>query len=275
MLRVGLCILLLIVFTTVLEPLINGYLLNGHKSTEFGLFERLLPPSYEHPLGTDHFGRDVFALQLTGLKYSLLIGVIAGGIATIIAIVVAITAGYMGGKLDALLNSVTNAILVIPTLPILMTIAAYVRMDLISMCLTLAAFSWPWAARTIRAQILSLKERGYVELAKVSGLNNFEIMFTEILPNLTPFIVVGFAYAMIGAIVAETGLRMIGLGPAEIPTIGFLLNFALSFGGISGGHYQMVLAPALLLILIFVSVNLINMGLEEVFNPKLKKITGI
>jgi len=274
MLRAGLGILLLIVLMAIFEPLINGYLLKGHKSTEFGLFERLLPPSYEHPLGTDHFGRDLFALQLTGLLYSLVIGLIAGGVATIIAVVIAVTAGYTGGKLDAILNSATNAILVIPSLPILIAITAYVRMDLILMSLTLAVFSWPGAARATRAQILSLKEMSYVELAKVSALNKVEIMFTEILPNLIPYIIVGFANAIVGAILAETGLRMIGLGPSEIPSIGFLLNRAMDSGALAQGYYQMVLAPAFLLILTFISLNLINVGLEEVFNPRLKKITG-
>jgi len=274
-LKAGLTILLIIVFLASFEPIINNYRLGGRKSTELGLFKKLLPPSYEHPLGTDHFGRDILALQLTGLKYSLMIGVTAGGIATLIAVVVATIAGYIGGKVDAVLNSATNAVLVIPSLPILMAIAAYVRMDLQLMSFTLAIFSWPWAARTIRAQILSLKERSYVELAKVTGLNEFEIMFTEILPNLVPFIGVGLSNAMIGAILAETGLRVIGLGPGEIPSLGLLLNWAMGFGALAQGYYQMVLAPAIFLILIFVSLNLINVGLEEMFNPRLKKITGL
>jgi len=275
MLKAGLGTLIVLVLLGLFEPLINSYRLSGRGSTEFGLYEKHLPYSYEHPLGTDNFGRDILALQLTGLKHSLLIGVTAGGIATIIAVVVATMAGYLGGKADALLNSAANAVLVIPSLPILIAVSAYVRMNLQMMSLTLAIFSWPWAARTIRAQILSLKERGYVELAQMTGLNQFEIMFTEILPNLIPFIGVGFSWAIIGAILTETGLRMVGLGPGEIPSIGLLLNWAIGYGALSQRYYQMVLAPAALLVLIFVSLNLVNTGMEEIFNPRLKKITGL
>lgn len=275
MLRVGLGILFVLVIIAVSEPWINNYRLGGHKSTEYGIYERHLPYSYEHPLGTDLFGRDILALQFTGLKYSLTIGAVAGCMATLIAVVVATAGGYLGGKIDAVLNSTTNAILVIPALPILIAVSAYVRMDLQLMSFTLAIFSWPWAARTIRAQILSLKEREYVGLAKVTNLNEFEIMFTEILPNLVPFIGVGFSYAIIGSILAETGLRVIGLGPGEIPSLGLLLNWAIGYGAMSQGRYQMVLAPTTFLVLIFISLNLINVGVEEMFNPRLKKITGM
>jgi peptide/nickel transport system permease protein len=273
--RVGFFTLLFLTILAIFEPYINNHLLKGHSPTEFGLFPKLLPPSFEHPLGTDHFGRDILSLQLIGLKYSLIIGLLAGGIATLIAVVIATASGYLGGKVDRVLNAMTNSVLVIPTLPILLAIAAYVRMDLFMMSFTLAAFSWPWPTRVIRAQILSLKERPYVDLAKVSGLNSFEIMFFEILPNLMPFIGVGFANAIIGAMIAETGLRLIGLGPGDIPSLGLLLFWSMGFGAIAQGYYQMVLAPAALLILIFISLNLINVGLEEMFNPRLKKVTGL
>jgi len=273
--KIGFFILLSLVTLAVLEPYINNYLLRGHSSTEIGLFPKLLPPSLEHPLGTDHFGRDIFSLQLTGLRYSLIIGLLAGGIATLIAVVIATTSGYLGGKVDSALNAMTNSVLVIPTLPILLAIAAYIRMDLLMMSFTLSIFSWPWPTRVIRAQILSLKERPYIDLAKVSGLNSVEIMFFEILPNLMPFIGVGFANAVIGAMIAETGLRLIGLGPGDIPSLGLLLFWSMGFGAIAQGYYQLVLAPAILLILVFISLNLVNIGLEDMFNPRLKRITGL
>jgi len=273
--RVGFVLLIIVFSLAIFEPALNDFRLGGHKSTEFGVYDKLLPFSIEHPFGTDHFGRDSLAIQITGLKFSLMIGLSAGGVATLIAVFMAVVAGFVGGKIDAVLNSVTNAVLVIPTLPILIAMAAYMRMNLLLISFTLAIFSWPWAARTIRAQILSLKEMGYVELAEMTGLNKFEIMFTEILPNLIPFIGVGFSYATIGAILAETGLRVIGLGPAEIPSLGMLLNWAMTFGVLAQGYYILVIGPAAFLILIFISFNLVNTGVEEVFNPRLKKITGI
>jgi len=274
MFRIGFSIVTVMVLLAVFEPLINSYWLKGAESVEIGLFERYLPPSFEHPLGTDHFGRDIFALTLSGLRYSLWIGAFAGGMATIIGVVVAIIAGYKGRIIDALLNAVTNFLIVIPTLPILIVITAFVRMDLILMALTLAAFSWPGSARMLRAQIFSAKESPYIDLAKVSGLSDYEIMFIEILPNLVPYIIVGFSNAVVGAIMAETGLRMMGMGPAEIPSIGYILNISLTTGAIIQGLYQLILAPAFVLIVLFVAINLMNIGLEQEFNPRLKKITG-
>ncbi len=230
--------------------------------------------SLEHPLGTDRYGRDELALLLIGLKNSLLVGAITGGLATIIAVVVAVVGGYLGGKWDDLLNSVTNAVLVIPSLPILIVAAIYVKVDIITMSLLLTVFAWPWAARTIRAQILSLRERPFIDLSKVSGLNNLEIMFTDIMPNLAPYIGVAFSYSVIGAILVESGLRVIGLGPGYLISLGYLINIIIEYGLLSLGVYNIIIPPILLLILIFVSFNLICMGLEENFNPRLKKITG-
>lgn len=274
MFRVGFSVVMVMVLLAVFEHSINSYRLKGAEAVEIGLFERFLPPSFEHPLGTEHFGRDVFALTLSGLRYSLGIGAFAGGTATMIGVIVAIIAGYKGGIIDALLNAVTNFFIVIPTFPILIAITAFVRVDLILMALILATFSWSGSARMLRAQILSAKESPYIDLAKVSGLSDYETMFMEILPNLIPYIVVGFSNAVVGAIMAETGLRMMGMGPAEIPTIGYILNISLTTGAIIQGLYQLILAPAFVLIVLFVAINLMNVGLEKEFNPRLKEITG-
>ena len=271
----GLMLLFVIAGLAVFEPVINAVRLGGRKPVEIGLFERGLPPSLEHPLGTDMLGRDVLALVLVGLRYSLMVGMMAGGIATIIGMVIGISSSYLGGRIDVVLNSITNGILILPTLPLLMAIVAYVQMDMLLVSLTLAVFTWPWSARTIRAQVLSLKESPYIMLAKVTNLSDLEIIFKELLVGLIPYIVASFSFSVIGTIIAETALRMIGLGPAEIPTLGFLLGWAMTYGALAQGFYTLVLAPAVLLVLIFVALNLVNTGLDEVFNPRLKKITGL
>ena len=273
-LQVGVVLLSSIILLAMFGPVIDRYRLEGHEATDLGYFEKFLPPSLKHPLGTDHFGRDVLGLHITGLKFSLIVGALAGSVATLISVCIAIIAGYRGGVIDSILNGVTNSVLVIPSLPILLVVAFYTRLDLVSMCLTLAAFSWPWSARVIRAQVLSLKERTYVDLAKVSGENHFEIMFSEILPNLIPYIIVGLGFSMIGAIFAETGLRIIGLGPPTVVSLGLLVQQALQYGLLTQKRYAEVMSLALLLMSIFISVNLINKGMEEAFNPRLKKVTG-
>lgn len=273
--NIGFSIITLFVILSLLEPVINNYILKGQGVLKSGTFEKYLPPSLEHLLGTDHYGRDVLALLLASLKNSLFIGLFSGGLATLIGTVIAMVAGYLGGKIDDVLNGVTNTVLVIPSLPILIAVAAYTRLNLLLMCIVLAIFSWPASARVVRAQILSLKERPYIDLAKVTGLNCFEIMFKEILPNIAPFIGMGLTNAIIGAIFAETGIRLLGLGPGEIPSLGLMINWALAFGALSLGHYHILLSPAITLILLFTSLSLINIGMEEIFNPRLKKITGI
>jgi peptide/nickel transport system permease protein len=257
-----------------LEPLISLYVLGG-SSLKIGRFATLLLPSNVHIFGTDWLGRDLLLLQFVGLKYSLLIGIIAGGIATIMAVVIAITAGYLGGKIDALLSSIINALLVIPSFPILVAVSIYMRVDLVIMSLLLAVFSWAGTSRQIRSQILTLKERTYINLALVSGEGRIRIMFLEIMPNLFPFILMGFARSVIGAIGAETGIRLLGVGPGDIQSLGLMLTWALNWGAISLGYPYMVIAPALFLVLIFISFTFISVGVEIEFNPRLKRITGL
>lgn len=272
----GVIMILLLVIIAFLEPTINNYRLNGHSSTEIGLYDPSLPYSRKHPLGTDAYGRDIFSLILTGLRYSLLIGFIAGSLATIIAVVLATIAGYKGGRIDFFVSAISNAMLIIPSWPILAIIVLFVRkINLFLMSLILAFFSWSGSCRQIKPQISSLKERPYVDLARVTGLSDIEIMFKEILPNFLPYIFVGFSYAVTGTMMAETALRLVGLGPADIPSLGQILNWALYTGALTAGHYFLVLTPIVILILIFVSINLINVGLDEVYNPRLKQIIGV
>ena len=273
---IGFILFIVLVSAAILEPTINGYRLEGHFSTEIGNYEVLLPASMTHPLGTDHFGRDVLALLFTGLKYSLLTGLIAGGLATAIAVVLATISGYKGGRAEAVITTITNSVLIIPSWPILAIIVLFVeRVDLLLLAGLLAFFSWPWPSRQITPQIASLKARPFVDLARVSGFGDWAIMFKEILPNFLPYIVLGFSYSVAGNIIAETALRLVGLGPGNIASLGQLINWALYSGTLAQGYYVIAISPIILLVLIFVSLNLINIGLEEVYNPRLKKITGL
>lgn len=273
---VGLSILVFLVLIALLQPLLNKWLIGDIDPITMGSFGSYLPISAEHWLGTDRWGRDWMAQLLLGLRYSLLIGVLAGFVATFVAIILGFVAGYKGGGVDTALRTFTDMVLVIPSWPILVTLAAYIRgLSIPVMALLLAAFSWPWAMRTIRAQVMSLREQPYVELAKVSNLKDLEIIFQELLPNLLPYLGVGLATGIVNAILAETGLELIGLGPGgDIITLGLMINFAMGWGVLALGKWQMMFAPVICLILLFFSLNLINIGLEELFNPRLKRITG-
>jgi peptide/nickel transport system permease protein len=273
---VGLSILVFLVLIALLQPLLNKWLIGDIDPITMGSFGSYLPISKEHWLGTDRWGRDWMAQLLLGLRYSLLIGALAGSVAAFVAIILGFVAGYKGGGVDTALRTFTDMVLVIPSWPILVTLAAYIKgLSIPVMALLLAAFSWPWAMRTIRAQVMSLREQPYVELAKVSNLKDLEIIFQELLPNLLPYLGVGLATGVVNAILAETGLELIGLGPGgDIITLGLMINFAMGWGVLALGKWQMMFAPVICLILIFLSLNMINIGLEELFNPRLKRITG-
>ncbi|MEM3427786.1 MAG: ABC transporter permease [Nitrososphaerales archaeon] len=274
-LRIGVATLLLMVLLIIFEPVINSAILGSVSPVSPGTFEPLLKPSLEHILGTDLLGRDLLALALHGLKYSFTIGIIAGFTSSLIGIVVGFIAGYKSGVYDSILRTVTDFMIVVPTWPILATLATYIKfLSVEGLALILAVFTWPLSARVIRSQVLSLKERPYVELAKVTGLNDFEIIFFELLPNLLPYIGVGIGNSVVGAMLAEVALEVIGLGPGNIVTLGTLLNLALNSGAVAMGDWNILLAPLLFLILIFLSFNIINIGLDEAFNPRLKKVTG-
>lgn len=273
--RVGIVLFGLLVLVALVQPWLNRLLIGDINPITMGSFKAYLPPSAEHWLGTDRWGRDWMAQLLLGLRYSLLIGAIAGLAATFVGILFGFVAGYKGGRLDSFLRTGTDMVLVIPSWPLLVTLSAYIpKLTIPVMALLLALFSWPWAARTIRSQVMSLKGRPYVDLAIATGMGDLEIIFTEILPNLLPYLGVSLASSMVGAILAEVGLELIGLGPGDITTLGLMINWATRWGALALGKWQMVFAPVVMLVLIFVSLNLINMGLEQAYNPRLREVTG-
>ena len=269
LLFLGICLL------AIFQPMLVRWQLGDVSPMTVGTFPIYVNPSGDNLLGTDRMGRDVFSVLLVGLRYSLAIGLLAGLVATFVGIVVGFVAGFQGGWADSILRTFTDMILVIPTFPILVTLSAYLKgMNVMTMALLLAAFSWPFSARAIRSQVLSLRERGYVDLARVSGMNNMEIIFQEILPNLLPYLGVGLAVSTVGAILAAVGLELIGLGPGNVATLGLMINWAIGWGAMSLGKWHLIAAPAGVLVILFFALNLMNIGLEEAFNPRLKGTTG-
>jgi peptide/nickel transport system permease protein len=273
--RVGLSILvvmgLVAIFSSQISTLIGG----GKDPLELGAYEAWQVPNPDHWLGTDRYGRDLLAMTVVGLAASLQVGVIAGVISTLIGVVIAFWAGYKGGRIDSFLATTTDMFLVVPTLPLIITLSAYVRnISLLHVSLILAIFSWPFAARTIRSQVLSLRSRPYVDLARTTKLSDFEIIFEELVPNLLPYIGVGLATASLGAIFALVGLEVIGLGPADTLDLGLMINWAVIWGALSLGAWPIFVAPIVVLSLLFLAVNLINIGLEETYNPRLRQIAG-
>ncbi len=274
-LAIGLVLFILIVLIGALHAPIVDAIGKGQDPMAVGFGQRWLRPSADHPLGTDQVGRDIAAMTVSGLWTSLKIGAIGGVLSTAIGIVVAFFAAYRGGWLDALLATTTDLFLVIPTLPLLIAYSGFAsHISLLQVSVILAVFSWAGAARTIRSHVLSLRTRTYVDLAKVTKANSIEIVLTELVPNMLPYIALGLALAVINTIFALVGLELIGLGPSGIQDLGLLINSAVQNGALSLGAWPMFAAPILLLTGIFFALNLINVGLDEAFNPRLRKVAG-
>ncbi len=273
--QIGIVIIAVFVVVAILHGPIVATIGHGQDPLGTAAYTPWQLPSRTNILGTDRYGRDILALTVTGLASSLQVGAVAGLISTVVGVLVAFIAGYKGGKLDSLLSGTADVFLVVPSLPILITLSAYVtNLSLAAIGVILAIFSWALAARTIRSQVLSLRTRPYVELAKVSRMSDLEIIVQELVPNLLPFIGVGFANAVLGSIFALVGLEVIGLGPSNVIDLGLMLNWAIGWGTLSLGMWPMFVAPIFVLGMLFFAVNLINIGLEETYNPRLRKVAG-
>jgi peptide/nickel transport system permease protein len=169
------------------------------------------------------------------------------------------------------LRTITDMFIVIPTLPLIIILAANTRnLGSVKLALVLALFSWPVAARVIRSQVLSLRERPYIELSKMTNLSDREIIVGDILPNMAPYVAIGFAQASVGSAFALVGLTVLGLGPSSQMDLGRIISEALGYGVISLGKELIFVAPVMLLILLFLGLALVSQGMEEFFNPRLR-----
>lgn len=231
-----------------------------------------VPPSAKYILGTDNVGRDIWALMVHGIYPSLKVGLIAGVIGTAIGVVLGITAGYYGGRVDTVISTAADIFLTIPSLLILVVLASYIRTTTIELtALVIAIFAWAGPTRLMRAQTLSLRERAFIPLAKLSGQGDFEIAIRQILPNLLPYIMAGFVGAVSGAILSLVGIQILGLGPLFTPNLGMILQSAYLGAAIFRGMWWWWLPPTVALMIIFVSLFLISTALDELANPRLRE----
>jgi peptide/nickel transport system permease protein len=226
-----------------------------------------------HPLGTENNGRDMLAQLIVGTPASLKVGFIASAIGMSVGLILGSLAGYFGGKVDNFIRTISDSVITIPSLVVLVVIASYVHMtDTTVMALILSLFAWPGPTRIVRSQILTLRERGYVRMATLSGASGLEIMFAEMMPNMLPWLAASFTGGVSGAILAETGLEVLGLGPSRVPSLGMIINYATTSSALLRGMVWWWFPPILMLMIIFTSFFLITIGLDEVANPRLKGV---
>jgi peptide/nickel transport system permease protein len=231
----------------------------------------LAAPSLQHWLGTTQIGQDVFAQLVVSTRTSLLIGVGAGLLATIISVVVGISGGYAGGFVDEALSLLSNVVLVIPTLPLVIVIIADVKANgLGALIMVIALTSWAAAARVLRAQTLSVRNREYVLAARAAGERWWRIVFVEIMPNELPIIVSNFIFGVIFAILTQAALAFVGVGDPTLLTWGNMLNLAYSDQALSVGAWWWFIPPGLCIALFGMGLALINFSLDELLNPRLR-----
>lgn len=234
-----------------------------------------LPPSGEHWLGTDTLGRDIMAVMVVGTPATLQIGLVAGAIGLGIGIILGFLAGYFGGWVDTLIKGAADVLLTVPGLLFLVVIATTLRgaVSVNMMALVVASLAWMWPTRTIRSQVLTLRERQFVQVARLSGMNGFEIILRELIPNLLPYLAASFVSAVSAAILASIGLEALGLGPQNEPTLGMTIYWSLYYTSVLRGLWWWWAPPIILIVITFLGLFLISMGLDQIANPKLRRAT--
>ena len=234
---------------------------------------RVIEGMAEHPLGTDGSGRDLLALIIIGAPNSLFVGLLASLIGMSIGIFLGFTAGFVGGRVDDTIRVLSDVMITIPPLLILVVFqAAYGDVSLTMMAILIAGFVWQSPTRLIRAQVLSMRESGYVQMARLSGASTMHIMFREMLPNLVPYLFGSFIANVTTSIVTAVGLEVLGLGPQRIPTLGRTIYEAINAGALIQNLWWWWGLPTILLAVMFIGLLLINLGLDEVSNPRLRRL---
>jgi peptide/nickel transport system permease protein len=233
----------------------------------------LQPPSAELPFGSDRQGRNMFAVAVAGTPMTLQIGLTAGLLGVGIGAALAFTAAYYGGKVDNVIKGLVDTGLTIPGLMILITVAMNVRggLGVTQMALVVASLAWLYPTRTIRAQLLTLRERGFIQIAQMSGMSGPEIIVKEMLPNLLPYLVAALVNSTSAAILASVGLEVLGLGPFEAPTIGMTLYWVNYNAAIINGWWWWWVPPIVVIGTVFIGLFLVAIGLDEVANPRLRR----
>ena len=227
------------------------------------------------PLGTDNFGRDVLTELVKAIGVSLQIGLVAGLVATLIGLTLGLLAGYIGGWVDDVIMFITNLFIVIPSFVLLILISFSIGQEkrgAVTIAVVIGLTSWVWTTRAVRSQVISLRNRDHVNLSKISGHSVPHIIMTDILPYIASYVVMAFILQISSAILTEASLSIIGLGPrtSDVPTLGLMMNWAMIYQAHILGKWWAYFPVIVAIALITFSMNLMNTGLDQIFNPALR-----
>jgi peptide/nickel transport system permease protein len=260
-----------IIILTFITLALVGNLVAQPEQRRSGSFPARLPPGSGTLLGTDSLGRSVAIQMAEAIPKSLQVGLIAATFGTFVGAIIGFASGYFGGIVDALLRILIDVFLSVPSLLFLILIASLLRgVSVQTMALIIGAFAWASPARQVRAQVLSLKERPFVQVARLSDMSGLEIIFRELMPHMLPWLGANFVNAFLAAVLAEAGLSILGLGPQREMTLGMMIYWALSYSAILQNLWWWWLTPVLTLICLFFSLYMVHLGFDEVSNPRLR-----
>jgi peptide/nickel transport system permease protein len=264
--RIGFALLAIFILMALAAPVVAPY------SPTATSFADSLPPSAQHLLGTTSSGQDALSQLLYGARTSVLVAFAAGGLATVVAIVVGLIAGFSSGPLDEVLSFAMNVMLIIPGLPLMIVITAYLpgRGPGV-IILVIALTGWAWGARVLRSQAKSVAARDFVLAARLAGDSAMRIVFREILPNMTSLIAASFFGAATAAVLAEAGLEFLGLGNPNAVSWGTMLYWAENSNALLTGQWGVIVGPGLCIALLASSLSLINFGVDALSNPRLRE----
>lgn len=232
------------------------------------------PPSWEFPFGTDGQGRDLFAVAVQGTWLTIRIGLIAGLIGVIVGTALGFTAAFYGGWFDFVVRLVVDVLLTVPGLLVLVVIASALgdeSIDVNGMALIIALLAWLGPTRTIRSQVLTMRERPYVMMARLNGMSGVGIIFRELIPNLLPYLGASLVSSTIGAIYASIGLAALGLGPQRDPTLGVTIYWVMTQNAFVRGMWWWAAVPISVIVVIFIMLYFISAGLDELANPRVRR----
>ncbi|NII40946.1 peptide/nickel transport system permease protein [Curtobacterium flaccumfaciens] len=264
--RIGIIILAVFVLVAILAPLLAPY---GASQNGFARSE---DATWAHWMGTTAAGEDVLSQLIYGARISVMVGAVAGILSTLVAVAIGLSWGYVRGWIAEVIGFIVNLFLVIPGLPLMIVIAAYLQNGGIAVIIAVIVVTgWAWGARVLRSQTQSLRGRDFVTAAQFSGESAPRIVFREILPNMTSLIVGSFFGAATSAILAEAGLEFLGLGDSSIVSWGTILYWAQNSNALLTGQWILLFAPGLCIALLAMSLTLINFGVDAVSNPRLRE----
>ncbi|WP_048645440.1 ABC transporter permease [Nitratireductor soli] len=266
----GLLIVLFYVTVALAAPIITSHDPNKRVSRPHQ------PPGVEYVMGTTRMGRDVYTQLVWGTRTSLMVGILAGLIVTLIGTVVGLTAAYYGGATDEALNFATNVVLVLPQLPLLLVLAAFLgQVGPLAIAVIIGLTSWAWGARVTRAQAMTLKNREFIQASQLIGEPVWRMILVEMLPNLLSIIGFNFIGSVIFTIITQATLEFLGLGDPLSVSWGTMLYNAKNASAITVGAWWEMVAPCAAIVLIGVGLSLLNFGVDEISNPRLRTLGAI